>query len=83
MTAGTLTSPEAATEAVEVTSRYKQCEVRLERDGRAGGLSRLLGGLSTLPVKARPQARDLRSERSLQAGDRGDQPLRKEAMTDQ
>jgi hypothetical protein len=66
MTARTLTTPEAP--HAEVTSRYKQCEIRLERVGEPGGLSRLFGGLSIFPVKAPLERRDPRSGQGVASG---------------
>jgi len=63
MTTGTLTPSEADFSA-KVTSRYKQCEIRLERGVETGDLSRLFGGLSIFPVKAPPKRLDPRSGRA-------------------
>lgn len=62
-TTGTLT-PSAADSSAKVTSRYKQCEIRLERGVETGDLSRLFGGLSIFPVKASPKRLDPRSGRA-------------------
>jgi len=69
MTTRTLTSSEAQ---AKVTSRYKQCEIRLGCDGEAGGLSRPFGGLSISRLRPSPRRRDLRRDRPPQAGDRGE-----------
>jgi len=62
-TTGILT-PSAADFSAKVTSRYKQCEIRLERGVETGDLSRLFGGLSIFPVKAPPKRLDPRSGRA-------------------
>jgi len=67
MTTGILTPSEADSSA-KVTSRYKRCEVRLERGGEAGGPSRLFGGLSIFPVKAPPKRLDPRGGRDVASG---------------
>lgn len=53
MTAGILTPSQAGRCPAEVTSRYKRCEIRLGCGGEAGGLSRLLGGLSISRLRPR------------------------------
>lgn len=66
-TTGILT-PSKAGRFAKVTSRYKQCEIRLECGGEAGGLSRLFGGLSIFPVKAPPKRLDPRGGRDVPSG---------------
>jgi hypothetical protein len=78
MTAGTLTPSKAGRSPAKVTSRYKRCEIRLERGGEAGGLSRLLGGLSISRLRPRTTVVAHGVVLASRAGDRGESPLRKE-----
>lgn len=72
MTAGTLTPSEAGRCPAEVTSRYKQCEVRLGCGGEAGGLSRLPGGLSISRLRPRLGVSANGVVEASAAGDRGE-----------
>jgi hypothetical protein len=71
MTAGTLT-PSQAGRSAQVTSRYKRCEIRLERGGEAGDLSRPFGGLSISRLRPRPSVSAQGVAVACQAGDRGE-----------
>jgi hypothetical protein len=71
MTTGILT-PSTADSSAGVTSRYKRCEIRLERGGETGGLSRLLGGLSISRLRPRPSVATQGVAAASQAGDRGE-----------
>jgi len=72
MTAGTLTPSEAGRCPAEVTSRYKRCEIRLGSGGEAGGLSRLLGGLSISRLRPRTGVGTHGVVQASAAGDRGE-----------
>ena len=72
MTAGTLTPSEAGRCPAKVTSRYKRCEIRLGCGGEAGGLPRLLGGLSISHLRPRPGVVTNGVVVASQAGDRGE-----------
>lgn len=70
-TTGTLTLSKADV-CAKVTSRYKRCEIRLERSGETGGLSRLPGGLSISRLRSCPDVAVQGVAMALQAGDRGE-----------